>query len=144
MFKKLRSDRDPARTVFDEVRNEFGKYVTKAGEAFQSFILKYPKMVYVFMVALILISAAFMFTDTLHNVNDKVETNQPVQKNAFSPLGGFGQIMETTDALQETYRLKSTVERLLHKNHLSAQDSLILEHALDRMNEIDGQLKLKP
>lgn len=139
MFRKITSNRDPRDTVFSELQKEFAGYFEKAGNGFSKATVRYPKFLFGAMVVSLLVSAALAFTVFRHR--------EPAKKPAISSThqaaagAGFSQIIGLSKALGETIRLKAAIDSLTAKQLLTASDSVLLEHDLDRLQHINQQIK---
>lgn len=87
------------------------------------------------MVINIGLSAILSFT-VFRRPGDSPGKKQPVK--ILAPVSdGFGQAMQATRALSEMLRLKKAIDSLSGKKQLSAQDSAMLEKALDRFQQLN-------
>jgi len=137
MFRKIHSNRDPRDTVYTELKKEFKPYVSKAGEGLKAATSRYPKFIFWMMVINIVLSAVLSFTVFRHKAAAKQLKKPP---DAVSPVStGFDQIMQATAALREMTLLKKQIDSLSGKKQLNARDSLVLEKALDRFQQINHQ-----
>ena len=147
MFRKLHSNRDPRDTLLSEVKKEFGAHFEKAGHRFRGFTSRYPKILFGAMVTLMLISVGLSLTvfryrpPAVRHVSAGAGIKKP-PKSSLSPVtDGFGQILRIGDEIKETIALKTIVDSLSSKKSLTQQDSITLEKALDRLQQIKQQLK---
>jgi hypothetical protein len=140
MFKKLHSNRDPANTVFTEIRKEFAVYFSKAGNGLKKILQQYPKQIYAGMLILMLTSAVISFTIG-KNEPAKSQLLKTSTKRMKPVRDGFGGILETGKALRQTLALKDEIEVMLSKDTLTSTDSLRLEKALDELQIINKSLE---
>jgi len=139
MLKKLRSNRDPGDTVFTELRREFKPQINYVAEGFKKKVDTYPRLVFWLMVINITLSAVLSFTVFRHPSDPP---GKPVKITA--PVSdGFGQIMQASQAISEMLRLKKAIDSLSAKKQLDRNDSLALENALDRFQQLNKQLNPK-
>ena len=137
MFRKIHSNRDPRDTVYTELKKEFKPYVSKAGEGLKAVSSRYPKFIFWMMVINIVLSVVLSFTVFGHKEPEKQLKKPP---NAISPVStGFDQIMQTASAMREMTLLKKQIDSLSGKKQLNAKDSLVLENALDKFQQINHQ-----
>jgi hypothetical protein len=133
MFKKIHSDRDPRDTVISEIKKEFRPYLGKAGHGLKGAAERYPKFLFWIMVINISLSAILCFTVFRHKELPKqaqpVKVSAPVSK-------GFNRIMQAGAALQQTFRLKKSVDSITRKKTLTAADSATLSKDLDSLQHI--------
>lgn len=138
MFRKLRSNRDPANTLGSELRKEFAIYFSKAETGVKTLTQQYPKQIYAGMLVLIVVSLVFSFTTTkkieLQQSKPAIGTLKPVQDS-------FSDIMETGNTFRRTLMLKQEIEIIIGKDKLTAADSLRLEKALDELHDINKTLE---
>lgn len=138
MWKKIHSNRDPRDTLFSEIKKEFQPYFTKGVERFRSAATNYPRLFLGGMIVALLISIALSFT--VFRQSDKVVT-VTVKRHSNPATDGFEQIMRATGILRETIRLKHLVDSLTAQKQLSKADTLLLDSALDRLQQIHYTLK---
>nr|WP_183573787.1 hypothetical protein [Mucilaginibacter sp. X5P1] len=117
------------------MKREFKPYVSKAGTGVKYLLSRHPKMVFSLMVISILLSAILAFTVFRQRPN-----NEHVQKpvRIAGPVStGMDQLLATGEALQEMMRLKQAIDSLSAKKQLNSADSLALEKALDRFQQLN-------
>jgi len=137
MWKKIHSNRDPRDTLYSELHNEFGTYFTIAGNVVKRLTAAHPRFFFGCMVFLMTTSFVLSFTIFRHPVQTKV----PPVKNISPIQDGFSQIMQATGHIRETIQLKKLVDSLTAKKQLSAEDSTLLDSALDRLSKIHQTFK---
>ncbi|TKC08024.1 hypothetical protein FA048_12740 [Pedobacter polaris] len=149
MFKKIHSNRDPKDTIYSELKKEYSIYFEKSGALFQGFSEKYPKQIYIGMVGLIIVSLILSFTvfsvDNKSVVQkEKISIQQKAKTEVVTPVSdGFNNIVETSSKLRETIKLKNEIETIIAKKALTNEDSLFLQNALNRLQEINKPLNKK-
>nr|WP_221452838.1 hypothetical protein [Mucilaginibacter sp. FT3.2] len=121
------------------MKKEFAVYFGKAGNCAQSATTRYPRLLYGAMVGIIILSLLLSFT--VFNkppVVDKSKVNKEVR-----PLSdGFDRILRTGAALKETMAIKKQVDSLTAKKLLNHSDSIGLEKALDRLQQLNNPIIL--
>jgi hypothetical protein len=135
MFRKIHYDRDPRDTIFTELKREFKPYINKSFMGINSLIVRHPKTVFGFMVVSILLSSALAFT-----VFRQPPASKPGSKvlRLTGPAStGIDQLLATGEALREMMRLKQRIDSLSQKKQLTSFDSLTLEQALDRFQQLN-------
>jgi hypothetical protein len=70
-----------------------------------------------------------------------VKKKVPVLQKSDPITTGFGQLLQTGEALRETISLKKQVDSLIARKHLSPADSVTLEKALDRLQKLKQSMK---
>lgn len=140
MFKKITSNRDPRDTLWSELQKEFGGYAGMIGSAGRGFVNRNPRFVFAAMILLMLVSVGLSFTVFRHR--EPPAKIRKAQKPVNSPLSsGFGQLLQTGEALRETISLKQQVDSLIAKKQLTAADSAALEKALDKLQQLNKNFK---
>ncbi|RZJ23696.1 MAG: hypothetical protein EON51_02110 [Acinetobacter sp.] len=149
MFKKIHSNRNPRDTIYSEIKKEYFVYFEKGGVFFLNVFAKYPKQIYVAMVALIIISLLLSFTiagieqQPIYDPK-KNSVQEDARRDIANPINdGFVNIVETTSRLRETVKLKNEIEVMISKKVLTKSDSLCLKYALDRLQIINKPLNQK-
>lgn len=138
MFRKIHSNRDPSDTLYTELKKEFSSYIQKFNNWVRRICLKFPKLVYAMMVVLIMIS--FVLSILLfRKEKPKSKTANVSPKTAAPMQDGLGQIMQKAYALKEAITLKTQIETLITKDSLTAQDSIVLGKAIDRLHNLSMQ-----
>lgn len=137
MWKRIHSNRDPRDTLFSEIHKEFGSYFTIAGNAAKGLTGTYPKFFWGAMIFLMALS--FVLSFTVFRKPEKANITVVTKVNPVQD--GFSQILQATGNIRETMKLKKLVDSLTSKKQLSAQDSTLLDSALDRLSKIHQTLK---
>jgi len=138
MWKKIHSNRDPRDTIYSELKKEFSTYFGKANSMCRFVLGRYPKFFFGGMILAMLVSMVLSFTlfhhpETAHPRAGLQKVN-PVQD-------GFSQILQATDKIRETLRLKHLVDSISTKKQLSGTDSTLLDSALNRLQRIHSSTK---
>jgi len=137
MFRKIRSNRDPRDTVFTELRREFRPYVDKVNQRAKKTAIRYPKVLFWFMVINLALSAVLSFT-VFRNRREPAATKKPVK--IIMPLSsGIGKVMQAGEAIREMIRLRGQIDSLSTKKQLAPADSVFLDSALTRFNQLNKQ-----
>jgi|GEM_PF-487902 len=143
MFKRIHSNRDPNDTLFSEIKKEFGAYFGKAESCSKVIMERHAKVIFMFMVGILIISIALSFTVFRHpDVPPKsfIKANVPLATSTQPAVlsDGFSRIMQVGSALREMITLKKRVDSITSKKALTRQDSIILEKDLDRLQQINN------
>lgn len=137
MFRKIRSNRDPRDTVFTELKKELRPYVGKLNRGAKQTAVRYPKVLFWFMVINLVLSAALSFTVFRHR-RTTAATRKPVK--VLAPVtGGFDRILQAGEAISEMMRLRKQIDSLSAKKKLAPADSVFLDSALTRFNQLNKQ-----
>lgn len=141
MFKKIISNRDPEKTVWSELNNEFSPYVSKADSGFRAFISAYPKAIFFGMVGLIILSIVLSFT-LFRNTNDPFlqKTSAAIDVVREPPTND---VIQGVQLLQSMLSTRKTIDDLLSKDVLSGKDSVDLENAIEQLAIIELQLNYR-
>ena|ERR1700744_1171581 len=137
MFRKIRSNRDPRDTVFTELRREFRPFVDKVNHGAKQTAIRYPKVLFWFMVINLALSTILSFT-VFRNRQEETTAKKPVK--IITPLSsGIGQIMQAGEGIREMMRLHRQIDSLSAKKQLAPADSVFLDSALTRFNQLNKQ-----
>ncbi len=140
MFRKIHSNRDPRDTVWTELRREFGPRFGKVKTQLAVSANNHSRFLFWMMVINILLSAILSFTVFRHPVVPPVK--KPVK--VFAPVtGGVNDILQASYAISEMMRLRKAIDSLSAKKQLNAGDSLTLERALDRFQQLNKNFNRK-
>jgi hypothetical protein len=134
MWRKIHSNRDPRDTLYSELQKEFRPWFLAARRSALSLLASRPRFFFYTMVSLLLASAVLSFTVFRHR---EEPVHVAVKKPVNPVTDGFSRIIAATGRLKETLDLRHVVDSLSRKNTLSAQDSLVLDSALNRLRQID-------
>lgn len=140
MWRRIHSNRDPRDTLYRELQKEFAKYFDLVGGFSKQVFERWPK--FIFSVMILAMTASLILTFTLFR------HPEPLQRKPLKPAhnpdpvqDGFGRIMQTAGQIRETIALKHLVDSIAAKKQLSAPDSLALDSALSRLQQIHNHLK---
>ena len=138
MWRRIHSNRDPRDTLYSELRREFGNYFNRVIVFSKSLFGRYPKLI--FSVMVISLSASLILSFTLfRHPEPKLEKAAKVKVNPVQD--GFGEILLTTGKIRETLNLKHLVDSISGQKQLSAADSVLLDSALTRLQQIHNTIK---
>jgi hypothetical protein len=139
MFRKIRSNRDPRDTVFTELKREIGPHFAGVKTRLTASANNHSTFLFWMMVINISLSAILSFT--------VFRNREPPPKQAIriaAPVSdGFSQVMQASQAIGEMLRLKKAIDSLSSGKQLTAKDSLTLEKALDRFQQLNKQFNPK-
>lgn len=128
------------RTIASELRREFGWMVDPAKQKANQVLSQYPRPIFLVMVGIIVISVILRFT-VLSPDNSPV-ANKPVVAPAIQNLKS-NSVDELPAAplekLQKMIELRTKVEALLRRGHLSRQDSLFVINAEETIKKIKDE-----
>jgi hypothetical protein len=133
MWRKIRSNRDPRDTLYSELQKEFKPWFTKARRCFSAALSDYPRFFFSGMVILLLVSMVLSFTVFRYPENIAIV---PEKKHPNVVEDGFSRIMQAAGQLKETLKLKTIVDSLAARKNLTQADSLMLDSALSRLQQI--------
>jgi hypothetical protein len=137
MWRRIHSNRDPRNTLWSEVSKEYNFYFSCISTIVQRLFAAHPKAFFGFMVVSMMVSLALSFTLFRSREADHKSPESKVNLVQDS----FTQIMQTTENLRETLRLKGIVDSLSSKKVLNVHDSTLLDNTLDRLSNIHKTLK---
>ncbi|CAH0267612.1 MULTISPECIES: hypothetical protein [unclassified Pedobacter] len=141
MFRKIRSNRAPDRTVPVELYHEFRPYLILLRRRMVRQLKTYPKQVFVLMVILVIFSVLYSF-DVL-SLNDKKEVKAVVfinreksSKPSYSINDGLSRISTTGAKLRKTLEIRKQVDSVLDRKTLNSADSAFLEAKLEELRKL--------
>src|SRR5690554_3002023 len=119
-----------------ESQGEFSGLFQKAGYL----IKEYPKLVFLSMVLLIILSGLASFLHPLKNQFDqpKHDLEERFQEGAGTTSTELGLLLDLGGRAKRLYALQGKIERLLSKDTLSQEDSLFLEKALEELEYFEN------
>src|SRR5690554_5696164 len=132
MSRKTHSN-DTEKSVLQEIKKEFSGTFSRGEGKAVSFLNTYPKLIFISMVVMIIISSiiAFVF------IPFKSAPEQPESffyedvkeiKNGVS--GEISTILNLGDRVKTMSILKSEIERVIQQEQISEEDSIFLENAI--------------
>lgn len=138
MFKKIHSNRDPEKTIWSELNNEFAPYISKANTGFSTIISAYPKQIFVGMMLLIIVSAVLSFT-VFRNTDDPLAVKVSGQVRII-PQVPQANMLQMIDLMEETLLIQKQLDSIAAKEVLSAADSLTITNGIKRLDELESIL----
>lgn len=130
----------PRPNLYLELRKEFGTYFSRLQAFWKNISIRYPKQIFIVMLACILLSGVLAFTVM------RVKETGPLPSVSGSGAGvtqGFGQIIESGQALKKVLDLQNQINTVLHKDSLTAVDSLLVKNAIRQLETIHHELNTK-
>lgn len=138
MFKKIHSNRDPEKTIWSELNNEFAPYISKANTGFSTIISAYPKQIFVGMMLLIIVSAVLSFT-VFRNTDDPLAVKVSQQERIIPQVPQVN-MLQMIDLMEETLLIQKQLDSIAAKEVLSATDSLTITNGIKRLDELESIL----
>jgi len=137
MSKKTTSDQDNKVSLISELKKEFGGQMRTFLLKRDQFIQRYPKQLFVTMVAAILVSGFLAFS-----VMRRARAEHLPSVNQFGNgvSGGIGEIVHSSQLLREVLELQKQINVILRKDSLDAADSLRVKEAITRLESIHSKL----
>lgn len=138
MFRKTHSN--PKKAVFTEISKEFSIYFVRLDDLVRNVCKKYPRLVFCSMLCCIVASGILAFTVM------RIKNVQPlsVPTTTITPFtDGFGQIIDAGQSLKKVLNLQNKINVILHKDSLTAGDSLAVENAINELQILNRQLNIK-
>jgi hypothetical protein len=142
MLQKIRSNRDPEKTIWSELRPIVAPYFSKANAGFSSVLKKQGKVIYAGMVVVIIVSAILSFT-VFSTTDNPLDNPLPSTTGIQSPHRKEENLLPKIEMLQSTLMLRKSIDSLLSKKVLTHQDSLSLVSAITKLEAIEKQINLK-
>ncbi|WP_426329094.1 hypothetical protein [Pedobacter sp. R-06] len=141
MFRKIRSNRAPDRTVPVELYHEFRPYLILLRRRMLRQLKTYPKQVFVLMVILIIFSVLYSFD--VMSLNDKKKVKAVVFSNreksskpTYYINDGLSRISTTGAKLRKTLEIRKQVDSVLDRETLNRADSAFLEAKLEELRKL--------
>ena len=136
------SQKTPSENLKDleESQGEFSGLFQKAGKRAGYLIKEYPKLVFVSMVLLIILSGLASLLRPLDNQFDQSseDLEERFQEGAGTTSTELGLLLDLGGRAKRLYVLQGEIERLLSKDTLSQEDSLFLEKALEELEYFEN------
>ncbi|MGQ7856532.1 hypothetical protein ACUN24_20035 [Pedobacter sp. WC2501] len=138
MFRKIRSNSAPYRTVPVALYHEFRPYLVLLRRRMVRLLKAYPKQVFKLMVTIVAFSLLFSFG--LFPLQDKKEVKElpfskkeKSTKQSYAIDDGLSRIGTTGTKLKKTLEIRKQVDSVLDKGALSNADSVFLEAKLEEL-----------
>jgi hypothetical protein len=133
MFRKIRSNRAPEKTVWADLRIELAPYIKKIYHSSSLVLSRFPRTIFICMVIALIYSVLWSFSSDLkpghRNTLPVAGKNDSVQ-NSEVMVRGLNSISRTAGDLRRTIAIRDKVDSVLNKKKLSRADSVFLEDAL--------------
>jgi hypothetical protein len=139
MFRKIRSNRAPEKTVWADLRDELAPYIKKIHYSSVLVLSRFPRTIFVCMVIAVIYSVLWSFSSDLNLGNRNspvVNRKRDSVQNLKSSREGLNSISKTADDLRRTITIREKVDSLLNKKKLLRADSAFLEDALRELKLI--------
>ncbi|MEJ5962913.1 hypothetical protein [Pedobacter immunditicola] len=130
----------PRPDLFQELRKEFSTYFFRLSALWKRASAKYPWQIFILMLASILLSGVLAFT--VMRVQ-KAEPLPSLSSSSADVTQGFGQIIGAGQALKKVLDLQNQINTVLHKDSLTAIDSLLVKNAIRQLEIIHHELNAK-
>ncbi|MEI6950249.1 hypothetical protein V9K67_23915 [Paraflavisolibacter sp. H34] len=128
------------RAIRDDLRNEFGWVMNGSRRKFSSFLSRYPKGIFLLMIAIILGSIVLRFTllrgpATRHDIPGPTleEAFDTIRQQSRDPARAIRQ-------LEELMRLRAAMERVLAKPSLSREDSIFIIQTGEQIKNLQHEI----
>jgi aspartokinase len=141
MFRKIRSNRDPGKTVFAELYQQFRPYLMLLRRRMMRLLKTYPKQVFVTMVITLIFSVLYSF-GVLRRLAEKevkvgsMEVSAKNEKPAPTIEDGLSKISSTGNKLRKTIWIRKQVDSVLARERLDHRDTLFLESKLEELRQL--------
>lgn len=139
MFRKIRSNRAPEKTVWADLRIELAPYIKKIYNSTVLILSRFPRTIFFCMIIVLIYSVLWSFSSDLKpgDVNIPVvnRKNDSV-RNLQGSNHGLNSISTAADDLRRTMAIRDKVDSILNKKKLSSADSIFLEDALRELKLI--------
>lgn len=121
-------------------QGEFSGLFQKAGKKAGYLIKEYPKLVFVSMVLLIILSGLVSFLRPLDNqfAQSSEDLEERFQEGAGTTSTELGLLFDLGGRAKRLYALQGEIETLLSKETLSLEDSLFLDKALEELEYFEN------
>ncbi|WP_316846473.1 hypothetical protein [Pedobacter psychrodurus] len=133
MFRKIRSNRAPEKTVWADLRDELAPYIKKIYECSVSILSRHPKRIFVCMLIVLIYSVIRSFSSDFKtgvSSTPLLGTKNEGVQNPTAITKGLNSISRTAENLRRTMTIRDKVDSVLNKKKLSQSDSVFLEDAL--------------
>jgi hypothetical protein len=139
MFRKIRSNRAPGKTVWADLRDELAPYIKKIHHSSVLVLSRFPRTIFVCMVIAVIYSVLWSFSSDLNLGNRNspvVNRKRDSVQNLKSSREGLNSISKTANDLRRTITIREKVDSVLNKKKLLRADSAFLEDALRELKLI--------
>ena len=136
------SQKIPSENLKDmkESQGEFSGLFQKAGKNAGHLVKEYPKLVFLSMVLLIVLSGLASLLRPLESQFDQSPENleERFPEGAGTTSTELGLLLDLGGRAKRLYVRQGEIERLLSKDTLSQEDSLFLEKAFDELEYFEN------
>lgn len=136
------SQKTPSDNLKDlkESQEEFSALFQKAGNKAGYLIKEYPKLVFVSMVLLIILSGLASLLQPLDNQFDQSpeDLEESIHEGSGTTSNELELLLDLGGRAKRLYALQGEIERLLSKDTLGQEDSLFLEKALEELEYFEN------
>lgn len=141
MFRKIRSNTDPGRTVFAELYQQFRPYLTLVRRRIVRLLKTCPKQVFMVMVITLIFSVLYSFGVLRAPAEKEVKVGSvgvSVKNENLAPTieDGLSKISSTGNKLRKTISIRKQVDSVLARERLSHRDTLFLESKLEELRQL--------
>lgn len=144
MFRKTHSDGE-GRSIIQEIKKEFsGTFLKGEGRAV-NFLNSYPKLIFIFMVVVIIVSSIISFVFNPFDSAPEKPTSffyEDVKDIKNEVSGEISTLLNLTDRISRMSLLRSEIERIIQQEQITAEDSVFLENAIQELEYFNNQNKL--
>ncbi|KAA8476844.1 hypothetical protein BDE36_1306 [Arcticibacter tournemirensis] len=139
MYRKTHFKARP--DLYQELSKEFGAYFSRMSTYWKRISARYPRQIFILMLASILLSGVLAFTVMRVKDTGPLPT---LSGPGADVTQGFGQIIGAGQALKKVLDLQNQINIVLHKDSLTAADSLLVKNAIRQLEIIHHELNVKP
>lgn len=138
MYRKTHFKTRP--DLYQELSKEFGAYFLRIGSLWKRISARYPRQIFAVMVTSILLSVVLSFTVMRVKVTEPLPS---ISGSGEDVAHGLGQIVGAGQALKKVLDLQNKINTVLHKDSLTARDSLLVKNAIRQLEIIHHELNTK-
>ena len=139
MFRKIRSNRAPEKTVWADLGDEIAPYIKKIQHSTVLVFSRFPRTIFVCMVIALVYSVLWSFSSDLKPGNRNstaLSKKKDSVQNFSSGSEGLNSISKRANDLRRTITIRDKVDSVLNKKKLTRADSSFLEDALRELKLI--------
>jgi hypothetical protein len=141
MFRKIRSNRAPDRTVPVELYHEFRPYLVLIRRRMVRLLKAYPRQVFTLMVTVVVFSVVFSFglfplKNKKESTSDNLQGKKESQNPSYSVGDGLSKISTTGAKLRKTLEIRKQVDSVLSRGTLNNADSVFLGAKLEELKKL--------